>query len=333
MIETWNVLLVHPLINILVGAYGLLSDFGIAIVVVTVVLRLVLYPLFVAQIRSQRAMQEVGPALNELKQKYGKDRQRMADEQMKLYRERGVNPAMGCLPLLIQLPILFGFYAAMIQFACGLGGDLGRCTAPLTGGQFETIRYPFIPNPLAEGASLDLTARWLPWITAGLGHPDPLFVLPILAGVTQLIASVMAQPAQQPKDLDPQARMMQSMVYYFPIITVVIAAGLPAGLAVYWVATTLFQIVQQYFVTGWGQLTRWLPFLRAIATPADRGLARGQREAMEEVERDMSGGPLRGIPAGSPSGMSAARSNGGGNAADPEARDGGRRRGRRRRRR
>jgi YidC/Oxa1 family membrane protein insertase len=288
MTEIWNTFLVHPLINLLVGAYGLLADFGLAILLVTVGIRLILYPLFVTQIRSQRAMQEVGPALAELKAKHGKDRQRMAEEQMKLYRERGVNPAMGCLPLLIQMPILFGFYAAMLQMTYGLGGGFGGQLAPLTGAQFETIRYPFIPNPLGPTDALDLTARWLPWLPAGLGNADPLYILPVLAGVTQLIASLMAQPAVQAKNLDPQAKMMQSMVYYFPIITVVIAIGLPSGLAVYWVATTVFQIVQQYFVTGWGQLTRWLPFLRAIPTPADKSLARGQREAIAEVEHDMA---------------------------------------------
>lgn len=319
MTEIWNLLLVHPLINLLVGAYGLIGDLGLAIVLVTVAIRLVLYPLFVTQIRSQRSMQEVGPALAELKAKHGKDRQRMAEEQMKLYRERGVNPAMGCLPLLIQMPILFGFYAAMLQLTYGLGGGFGGEIAPLTGAQFETIRYLFIPNPLAPTEGLDLTAPWLPWLSAGLGNPDPIYILPVLAGATQLIASLMAQPASQPKNLDPQAKMMQSMVYYFPIITVVIAIGLPAGLAVYWVATTIFQIAQQYFVTGWGQLTRWLPLLRQIPTPADRTIARHQREAIEEVERDMT--------------RAGASSDGGEQAAPQEAVGEGRRRGRKRRRR
>ncbi|HEX9437545.1 MAG TPA: YidC/Oxa1 family membrane protein insertase [Candidatus Limnocylindria bacterium] len=283
----WNFFLVHPLLSLLVGAYDVLfKDFGLAIVAVTVAIRLALYPLYVTQIRSQRAMSEVAPALNELKAKYGKDRQRMAEEQMKLYKERGVNPAMGCLPLLLQMPILFAMYAAFLQ-------------APtFTGGQLQDILWPFIPIPAGPDQHLDLTAHWLPWIqscvqngipVSGLGCPDRLYVLPILAGVTQLIASLMAQPATMPKNQDPQAKMMQSMVYYFPIITVVIAQGLPAGLAVYWVTTTLFQIVQQYFVTGWGQLTRWLPFLRGIPTPADLRLAAGQRAAIKEVEQDMAG--------------------------------------------
>ena len=285
--DIWNFLLVHPLLSVLVWAYDFLfHDFGLAIVLVTLAIRLALYPLFVTQIRSQRAMQEVGPALNELKAKYGKDRQRMAEEQMKLYRERGVNPAMGCLPLVIQMPILFAMYAAFQQ-------------APLlTGDQLAGALWPFVPIPVTGSQTLDLTAHWLPWIKTcsgpngtelnGLGCHDPFGILPILAGATQLIASLMAQPTTQPKTDDPQAKMMQSMAYYFPIITVVIAWQLPAGLAVYWVTTTLFQIVQQYFVTGFGQLTRWLPFLRSIPTPADRTLAQKQTAAIAEVEADMS---------------------------------------------
>ena len=143
----WNFLLVHPLLSLLVGAYDLIPDFGLAIVIVTVLIRVVLYPLYVTQIRSQRAMQEVGPALKELQSKYGKDRQRMAEEQMKLYKERGVNPAMGCLPLLLQMPILFAMYAAFTQ-------------APqLDGEQLRAAVWPFIPVPDAIGAlgHLDLT--------------------------------------------------------------------------------------------------------------------------------------------------------------------------------
>ncbi len=301
--DPWNFLLVHPLLSLLVWAYDLLfRDFGLAIVAVTLAIRLALYPLYVTQIRSQRAMQEVAPALNELKAKHGKDRQRMAEEQMKLYRERGVNPAMGCLPLLLQMPILFAMYAAFQQ-------------APLlTGDQLRAALWPFVPIPVVGDQTLDLTAHWLPWIQTcpgpnnttlhGLACPDQLLfgltgILPIVAGALQLVASLQAMPVNQPKSDDPQAKMMQSMSYYFPLITVYFASTFPSGLAVYWVTTTLFQIVQQYFVSGWGQLTRWLPFLRTIPTPADRTLARDQRAAIREVEADMSAAvPARANDAG-----------------------------------
>jgi YidC/Oxa1 family membrane protein insertase len=284
----WNFLLVHPLISLLVGAYDLIHDFGFAIVAVTIAIRLALYPLFKIQIRNQRAMQELAPAMADLKAKYGADKQRLGQEQMKLYQERGYNPAMGCLPILLQMPLLLAMYAAFTQ-------------APhLDGEQLRQVLIPFIPVPSGMGAKdfLDLTAHWLPWMVpcpppvvgeaCGLGAPDPWHLLPILAGATQLISSVMFQPMGQPKVVDPQQKMMQSMQDYIPLITVLIAWSQPAGLAIYWVTTTLFGIVQQYFVSGWGQLPRFLPFLRLIPSPADRTLAARQEAALAEERRDMA---------------------------------------------
>jgi YidC/Oxa1 family membrane protein insertase len=271
----WNFLLVHPLISLLVGAYDLLHDFGFAIVFITIIIRLALYPLFRVQIQNQRAMQELAPAMNELKAKYGSDKQRLGQEQMKLYQERGYNPAMGCLPILLQMPLLLAMYQAFIQ-------------APsLTGTTLAPDLLPFIPNPLGPDQKLDLTAHWLPWLSNGLGAQDPFYILPVLAGATQLISSVMFQPTTQPKTVDPQQKMMQSMMYYFPLITVFIASSVPSGLAVYWVTTTLFGIVQQYFVSGWGQLPRFVPFLKNIPSPADRTLAARQQAALDEERRDM----------------------------------------------
>ena len=291
--DLWNFLLVHPLISLLVGAYDLLPDFGFAVVLVTLLIRLALYPLYVTQIRSQRAMQELAPAIKELQQKHGKDKARIQQEQMKLYQERGINPLGGCLPLLLQMPILFAMYAAFQQ-------------APLLDGeQLRQAVWPFIQLPAGVGPAehLDMTAHWLPWITTceqnggtfhGLACPDHLFgitgIVPIFAGALQLVASLQAMPANQPKSEDPNVRMTQTMAYYFPLITVYFASTFPSGLAVYWVTTTVFQIVQQYFVSGWGQLVKYLPFLRAIPTPSDRVMAQHERAAIREVEADMAGG-------------------------------------------
>jgi YidC/Oxa1 family membrane protein insertase len=275
----WNFLLVHPLVSVLVAAYDVVHDFGFAVVVVTVAIRLLLYPLFKIQIRNQRSMQELAPAMADLKAKYGTDKQRLGQEQMKLYQERGYNPAMGCLPLVLQMPLLLAMYAGFQFFV--------RNPAP-DGLEIGGVIWPFLPNPIGAGQTLDLTAHWLPWLTNGLGHPDPFYILPVLAGVTQLISSVMFQPAIPPKNVDQQQKMMQSMQYYFPLITVFIAASVPSGLAVYWVTTTLFGIVQQYFVSGWGQLPKFLPFLRRIPSPADRTLAARQQSALEEERRDMA---------------------------------------------
>ncbi len=272
----WNFLLVHPLISVLVFFYNLTFDFGLAIVLLTITIRLLLFPLFRIQIQNQRATQELAPALADLKAKYGNDKQRLSQEQMKLYQERGYNPAMGCLPLLLQMPLLFALYAALSQAPTIAGDAWGQ------------VLIPLISPP--AGGLLDLTAHWLPWLPEpeGLAHKgDPFFILPVLAGALQLVSSIMFQPKVQPKTTDPQQKMMQNMQYYFPLLTVVFALQFPAGLALYWITTTLFGIVQQYFVSGWGQLPRFLPFLKRIPSPADRTLAARQQAALEEERRDM----------------------------------------------
>ena len=291
MTDLWNGILVHPLMALALTMYSVVHDFGLAIILVTILIRLIVYPLYRTQIRSQRAMQELGPAMNQLKAKYGKDRQRFAEEQMKLYKEHGVNPAAGCLPLVLQLPILFALYSALLQLGCGLGKGGGNCPG-LTYDEAQSVLgflAGIVPNPIAQGGTLDTTAHWLPWLTAGLQHPDPFFVLPVLAGLFQLIASVMAMPAKPVQSDDPNQRMFQSMAYTFPLMTVVLGAQFPAGLTIYWIATTLFQIVQQYFVSGWGQLPKWLPFLRGIPTPADKDMKRETAEIVREGQHDLEG--------------------------------------------
>src|SRR5438876_7631761 len=122
--EVWNAFLVHPLINLLVLADYFVHDFGLAVVIVTVAIRLALFPVFRAQVRSSRAMQELAPAMNDIKKKYGNDRAKLQQEQMKLYKERGINPVGGCLPMLVFFPVLFAMYAAFQQVG-GLCGALG----------------------------------------------------------------------------------------------------------------------------------------------------------------------------------------------------------------
>src|SRR5438132_11673253 len=102
--EIWNAFLVYPLVNLLVLADYFIHDFGLAVVIVTVAIRLALFPVFRAQVRSSRAMQELAPAMNDIMQKYGHDRQKLQQEQIKLYQERGITPLGGCLRVLGFLP-------------------------------------------------------------------------------------------------------------------------------------------------------------------------------------------------------------------------------------
>src|SRR5438132_9072121 len=316
--EIWNAFLVYPLVNLLVLADYFIHDFGLAVVIVTVAIRLALFPVFRAQVRSSRAMQELAPALNDLKKKHGNDRAKLQQEQMKLYQERGINPMAGCLPMVIFFPVLFAMYAAFQQ----VGGLAGA--EPLTIQQLrDQVLLPFVPPPAGLGPNdhLDLTAHWLPWI-GNLAHPDWFFMrafdpngpeliglLPIVSAVLQLAASIMALPRNPPQTDDPTQRTMQSMTYYLPLITLVFFRTLSAGVFIYYITATLFQMVQQYFVSGWGQLPRFLPFLDDIPTPADREMRRRERAAIVEAEADMETV-----------------------SAEPRAAEGGRRRGRRRKR-
>ncbi len=287
--DPWNAFLVHPLMALALVAFSLVHDFGFAIILVTVAIRLAVYPLYRVQIRSQRAMAELGPAMNELKQKYGKDRARFAEEQMKLYKEYGVNPMAGCLPLVLQMPILFALYSALTQLGCGLGGGGSNCPGLTSDGAQSILGFltSVFTNPVLPGGTLDTTAHWLPWLTNGLQHPDPLFILPVLAGAAQLVASVMAMPAKPVASTDPNQRMFQSMAYTFPLMTVVLGAQFPSGLTLYWIATTVFQVVQQYFVSGWGQLPKYLKFLRNVPTPADRAMKRETEQMVAEGRADL----------------------------------------------
>ncbi|HEV8535744.1 MAG TPA: YidC/Oxa1 family membrane protein insertase [Candidatus Limnocylindria bacterium] len=294
LLPLWNNLLVHPLISLLVLAYNIVPDFGVAVILVTVAIRLALYPLFRAQVRSSRAMQELAPALAEIKKKVGNDRARLQQEQMKLYQERGINPLAGCLPMLIFFPVLFAMYAAFQQV-----GGLG--VPALTGQQLrDNVLFrlpwssePLIPLPAGVGPDdhLDLAAHWLPWIGT-LAHPDHLFFgwigpLPIVSAILQLIASIQALPRNPPKTDDPTQRTMQQMTYYLPLITILFFKDLAAGVFIYYITTTIFQIVQQYFVLGWGQLARWVPALDRFPTPADREMRRREQAAVAEAQEDL----------------------------------------------
>ena len=317
LLPIWNTFLVHPLINLLVLADYFVHDFGLAVVIVTVAIRLALFPVFRAQVRSSRAMQELAPAMNDIKKKFGNDRAKLQQEQMKLYKERGINPIGGCLPMLVFFPVLFAMYAAFQQV-----GGLGVGTHALTIEQLrDMVLWPFLQFTVADrppDASIPMTAPWLPWVKS-LADPDLSWFgligpLPIISSLLQLVASVQALPRNPVQTDDPTQRTMQSMTYYLPLITIVFFRTLASGVFIYYITTTIFQIIQQYFVMGWGQLPRFIPPLANIPTPADKTMRARERAAIVEAEQDME----------EPLAMAASGRNASGG--------GGRRRGRRRKR-
>jgi len=213
--------------NGFVALYNLIPDVGVVILVITVLIKVILYPLTKSSIKSQKALTDLQPKLNELKEKYKDNKQAIAQETMKLYKENHVNPFASCLPLLIQLPILIALYY-VLQIA-------------LKGDQFQLI-YPFMHNP----GSINKVSLGL------FNLENSSWVLAVLAGAAQFWQSkmMMRKRPDKPvpagaKDEDTMAMMNKQMLYFMPFMTVFIGLSLPAGLTLYWFLSTLFTALQQ----------------------------------------------------------------------------------------
>ena len=258
----WNTFLVNPLID---GLVYLADDLGwgagLAIIVFTVLIRLVLLPLSLKGTRSMKAMQAMQPKVAALKKKYGDDKQKVQAETMKLYREEGVNPLGGCLPLLLQMPFFFAFYHALINLG-NQENEMFNATFQEGFLGVENLSEPDVLSPERTG----------------LGFPLP-WLLPLLAGGTQWVQQrMMTTPSG-----DPQQRLQQQMMMFMPLMIIVIGVNFGAGLALYWVAQNIFGIVQQYFVAGGGALG---PDVRAVAARSRHFLTGG---AGAETDTSMAG--------------------------------------------
>lgn len=225
----WTTIVVQPLYNLLVGLYNVLwGDLGLAIIALTFIIRIVLYPLAKQALASQVAMQAIQPKMKELQERHKGDREALARATMQLYREQKVNPLSSCFPVLIQLPFLLGIYYAL--------------QAAVKGESFHLL-YPFVEHP---GKLHDLAFGFLP-----IGTPS--IVLAVVAGAAQYWVTRMLMAQRPPpvaakaggKDEDMMAMVNKQMLYMMPIMTVVIGATLPAGLTLYWFIATVFQGVQQ----------------------------------------------------------------------------------------
>ena len=205
----WEGIIVYPLAKILMAMNGFLQNLGIvenswgwAIIVFTILVKLVTLPLTLKQLQSTKAQQQLQPKLRELQEKYGKDRQKLSEEQMKLYKEAGINPMGGCLPMLVQLPILWGLYQALYVLA-----------NPSIG-QLQEARFFWIPD--LSYPSLQVGTSWIGEAFAANNWVKLVtyFSLPILMLITQMLVQKMAQPSKATTggQQDSQARMMNQMM-------------------------------------------------------------------------------------------------------------------------
>jgi YidC/Oxa1 family membrane protein insertase len=209
------------------------GSFGMAIMALTVVVNVILMPFTLKQIRASKAIQDLQPKLAELQKKHAKDRQKLAQEQMRLYKESGMNPA-GCLgPMLIQMPIWIALYQSII---------LSLAVAPE--GLLNMARYLYSWPLVYSMLPLSRNFMWL-----DLATPDT--VLAILVGVTMYIQQKMATPTGADTRQQSQAKLMMWMM---PLMFTFLALSFPSGLSLFWVASSIVRIGIQYYVTGWGGL-------------------------------------------------------------------------------
>jgi YidC/Oxa1 family membrane protein insertase len=220
----------QPILNLLVVIYNLIPghDMGVAIIVLTILVKLILAPLSWKQLESQKLLQDIQPKLNELKEQYKNDKEGLAQAQMRYFQEQKINPLASCLPLLVQLPFLFAMYYV---FMSGLKND----------GVTELL-YPFVQNP----GTLNETLLGV----ISLSQNGNIFLAVITAAAqywqTKMITVKRPPKVEGSKDEDMAAAMTQNMVLFMPLITGVMTYQFPAGLGLYWFFQTAIAIVQQY---------------------------------------------------------------------------------------
>jgi YidC/Oxa1 family membrane protein insertase len=229
MIQLLRVLIYYPFINLLSFFIWLVPGHNAAwgIILLTLVVRFILLVPSRRAAQSQRKINQMQPLLEELKAEYGTDRQGLATAQMDLYKKNGINPFASCLPLLIQLPILIILYRTVLH-----GLDLNN-----------PHLYAWLPRAPFINTSL---------FGINLLKPDHTYILPILAAALQFFQAKMILPPVKPEVAgqrpDPAQMVQRQSVYLFPLLTFTAAIKFPAGAALYWTISTLFTVIQQYYV-------------------------------------------------------------------------------------
>jgi YidC/Oxa1 family membrane protein insertase len=232
----------QPILSLLLWLNSFTGNLGLSIIALTFVIRGILLPLTLPSIKAAAKMRDLKPELDEIKRKYKNNKTKQQQAQLELFQQHKLNPASGCLPQIAQFVVLIALYRVFIDY---LNGDAIQNTAFL----------------------------WL-----DLKSPDPTFILPIVTALTQLILSLTILPGsdtsaektlaatsstktddQSADDMSQMAAtMQQQMVFMMPLMTGFLALRFPSGLALYWVISTVFSLVQQLIISGPGGLTTYL---------------------------------------------------------------------------
>ena len=231
LINFFYIVLYQPLFNFLVLLYNFIPghDFGIAIIALTIIIRIILYPISVKSVNSQKSLQQIQPKLQELQNKYKNDKEKQAKEILELYKKEKINPFSGLFLAFIQLPILIALYQVFWN---------GLKLKELDG------LYSFILNP----------GQINPLFLHILDLSKPNIIFAVLAGLVQYYQTKMLIPktdhkvTNKNKEGDISQMMQKQMLYFLPVFTVIILLSLPSALGLYWIVSGIFSIVQQYFL-------------------------------------------------------------------------------------
>lgn len=229
-VSAFNFILYQPLFNALILIYQYLPgrDFGIAVIVLTILIKVIFYPLGTQAIRSQKVLSQLQPKIKEIQKKFASDKAEQAKATMELYKKEKINPFSGCLPLLVQLPVLIALFRI---FSAGFGQDQLRFL-------YSFVHFPGQIDTFFLGV-VNLAEASIP--------------LAVLTGIAQFFQTKMVitdsgGSLKKKRSLDFSQMMQKQMLYFFPIFTIFILWRLPAALALYWLTTTLFTIGQQYII-------------------------------------------------------------------------------------
>ncbi len=229
----------QPIYNLLIGFYNIFGDFGIAIIILTLIIKAALIPLSRKQIKSQKEMQELQPKIKELQKKYKNDKERLSKETMALYKKHKVNPAAGCLPLIIQMVVFIAMYRVI--------KDLSENSSLVV---HNEKLYSFISQPEnINGYFLGI-----------MNLAEPNVALAIITALAQFYQLKMMQTKNEKKEKNEEKKekkgntpdfaslMQKQMLIIVPIMTLFIGLRFPSGLALYWLTSTAFMIVQQWYI-------------------------------------------------------------------------------------
>jgi YidC/Oxa1 family membrane protein insertase len=295
--DLFHVLLYQPIFNLMMFIYGVFHSLPFAIIMTTILLRTIVLPLVLKSMRSMRATQSLAPQVQELRAKYKDDPVTANQQMMALYKENGVSPLGGCLPGLAQLPIFFTLFS-VFQTMLPTGTDA------LTQSHLSTLNkdlYPFTYSLLGANGLTPSTFPNLQFLWFHLNRPDPIFILPVLTAILSYVQMRMAmmKPVQKnPGDPpDPTQQTMKYMPYIMPAFYLIIGIQYQTGLSLYILTTTIYGMVQQYFINGrnFGILFEGIPALSFLNRPSNEDVispppATGGRRSRVVVDSEPNSG-------------------------------------------